>query len=84
MRRISLTCAAAGLIATALAAASPAKADPYRVIRWDGTGFCQVWDEGIPTRPRPSDYRVMTKPVHSFATALAVKDHMLRHHHCNF
>ncbi|MDR3467372.1 MAG: hypothetical protein P4M07_15685 [Xanthobacteraceae bacterium] len=84
MRRISLLCTAAGLVATALAVATPVKADPFRVIRWDGTGFCQVWDEGIPTQPWPSDYRVMTKPVHTFAAALAVKDHMLRHHHCTF
>ena len=48
MRRISLLCAAAGLAVTAFVAASPAEAG-YHLIRWQDTGFCQIWDESIPT-----------------------------------
>ena len=50
MRRLSLLCAAASLAVTALAAASPAEA-AYHLIRWQDSGFCQIWDENIPTTP---------------------------------
>ena len=83
MRRISALCAAAGIAFTALAATSPAEA-AFRVIRWDNTGFCQVWDYGIPTRPWPYNYTVVTHRLPSFGYALAVKDVMLRRHHCAF
>jgi hypothetical protein len=53
MRRVSLLCAAAMLAVTALAASTPAKADPFHLIRWSDSGFCQIWDEGIPTAPWP-------------------------------
>ena len=55
MRRISVLCAAAGLAVTAFVAASPAQAS-YHLIRRQDTGFCQIWDESIPTAPGPSDY----------------------------
>jgi hypothetical protein len=82
MRRISLTCAAAGLAVAALAASSPAKATPFHVIRWDTTGVCQVWDNGIPTTPWPGDYHIVTRSMPTYDTALRVKGHMLRHGHC--
>jgi hypothetical protein len=40
MRRLSALCAAAGLGLAALAASSPAQADPFHLIRWSDTGFC--------------------------------------------
>ena len=83
MRPISLTCAA-GLALAALAISGSAKASPYHLIRWEGTGFCQVWDNGIATKPWPSNYRVVTHGMSSFGTALRVKDHMLKHGHCTF
>jgi hypothetical protein len=48
MHRISALCAAAGLGLTALAATSPAQA-AFHLIRWQDNGFCQVWDQSIPT-----------------------------------
>ena len=51
MRHISLLSAAAALAVTALSTSTPAKADPFHLIRWSDTGFCQIWDEGIPTAP---------------------------------
>ena len=83
MRRISMLCAAAGLAVTALAAASPAQAG-FHVIRWHDTGFCQIWDNSIPTRPWPANYTTVTHRLPTFGSALAVKEAMLRHRHCAF
>ncbi|MEJ2624058.1 MAG: hypothetical protein P8Z80_05825 [Pseudolabrys sp.] len=44
--------AAAGLAVATVLATSPADAS-YRVIRWNVTGVCQIWDYGRPTRPFP-------------------------------
>jgi hypothetical protein len=82
MRRLSLTCAA-GLAVAALAASGPAKANPFHLVRWDSTGYCQVWDNGFPTAPWPSDYRVVTRSIPTYGDAIRVKGHMLRHGHCN-
>ena len=54
------------------------------MIRWHDTGFCQVWDYGIPTRPWSTNYTVVTHRLPTFGYALAVKDGMLRQHHCAF
>jgi hypothetical protein len=81
MRRLSVLCAVAGLGLTALAAASPAQA-AFHVIRWHDTGFCQVWDQNIPTKPFPSNYRTVSKSVPTFFDALAVKDGMLKRGAC--
>ena len=81
MRRLSVLCAVAGLALTALAAASPAQA-AFHVIRWHDTGFCQVWDQNIPTKPFPSNYRTVSKSVPTFFDALAVKDTLLKRGAC--
>ena len=83
MRRISMLCAAAGLAITALAATSPAQAG-FHVIRWHDTGFCQIWDNSIPTHPWPANYTTVTHRLPTFGSALAVKEVMLRHRHCAF
>ncbi len=82
-RRISILCAAAGLSLTALAASSPARAD-YHLIRWHDTGFCQIWDENIPTAPWPSNYSVVSHQVPTFVDALDLKGHMLQDGACSF
>lgn len=84
MRRTSLICAAASLAFTALAATTPAKADPFHLIRWSDTGFCQVWDEYIPTTPWPGNYTVVSITVPTFLDALAVKSHMVASGACSF
>jgi hypothetical protein len=83
MHRISILCAAAGLGLAALAATSPAEA-AFHLIRWDGSGYCQVWDQGIPTKPFPSDYKTVSTPVPTVVEALAVKEHLLRKRVCAF
>ncbi|MBU6464503.1 MAG: hypothetical protein KGK01_11075 [Bradyrhizobium sp.] len=83
MRPISTPCAVAALAFTAVAATSSAKAD-YHLIRWHDNGFCQIWDETIPTAPWPSNYSVVSETVPTFLAALDVKDHMLHEGGCAF
>ena len=81
MPRIFGFCAVAAIGFTALAASSPASA-AFHLIRWEGTGVCQVWDQSIPTKPIPSNYKTVSKPIPTFAAALAVKDGMLKKGSC--
>jgi hypothetical protein len=81
MRRFSILCAALGLAATGLVATSPAQAS-FKVIRWDGTGVCQIWDNAVPTKPFPTDYKVVSHPVPTFMDALATKDKLFHAARC--
>ena len=81
MLRVTALAATAGLALTAFAATSPAEA-AFHLIRWEGTGVCQVWDQSIPTKPVPSNYKTVSKPVPTFTAALAVKDGMLKKGTC--
>jgi hypothetical protein len=83
MRGNLMLCAAAGLAAVGFLATSPAEAS-YKVIKWDGNNFCQVWDYGLPTRPFPADYRVMTKSLAGFDAALSAKERLRHRGHCSF
>jgi hypothetical protein len=83
MRRISLLSAVAALAITALSASTPAKADPFHLIRWSDTGFCQIWDEGLPTMPWPGNYTVVSMTVATFFDALNVKNGMLWTRECS-
>ena len=84
MRRFSKLCVAAGLAAAAFVATSPAQAG-YHLIRWQDSGFCQIWDESFPTVPYPSNYTVIQGSMApTFGDALAVKDGMLRNGNCAF
>ena len=82
MRRIMLLSAAAAIAVTAFAATSPAEAG-FHLIRWEGTGFCQIWDESIPTAPYPSNYVAVSESLPTFWDALAVKNDMLREGRCS-
>ena len=77
MRRVLALCAVAG-IATSMFAVPASAAVGYYVIRWDNTGICQVWDNGVPTKPWPSDYKAVSKPVKTFDGALAVKAGLMK------
>jgi hypothetical protein len=81
MRRIHALCAAAGIAVSVLAVTTPADA-AFHLIRWEGTGICQVWDASIPTKPFPSNYKMVSRPVPTFVAALAVKDGMLKKGTC--
>lgn len=82
MRPLPAFLAAAGL-AAAFLASSPANA-AFHLIRWQGNGFCQVWDEGVPTTPWPSDYTVVSESVPTFVEALALKEGLIRAGTCTF
>jgi hypothetical protein len=84
MRRISLLVAAAALAVTALSASTPAKADPFHLIRWSDTGFFQIWDEGIPTTPWPGNYMVVSVTMPTFLDVLTIKSNMLATGACSF
>lgn len=77
MRPLPALLAAAGLAVTAFVAASPAEA-AFHLIRWQCNGFCQVWDESIPTMPWPSDYSTVSESVPTFVEALALKEGLIR------
>ena len=81
MRRFSIVCAALGLAATAFAATSPAQAS-YKVIRWDTTGACQIWDNAFATKPFASDYKTVSKSMPTFLDALAAKDKLFHSAKC--
>jgi hypothetical protein len=83
MRRISVLCAAAGLAVAAFVGTSPAEAG-YHLIRWQGDGLCQIWDESIPTTPWPSNYTRVSATVPTFLAALALKDTALKAGHCTW
>ena len=83
MRRATALCAAAGIAASSLAIVSPAQAG-YYVIRWDNTGICQIWNDDLTSKPLqwPSNYQVVSKPVPTFAAAVAVQEKMRQQRHC--
>jgi hypothetical protein len=85
MRRVPAFSAAACISIAALAVASPAQAG-YYLIRYDNTGVCQVWNEGMSFKPPrwPSDYKVMSRPVPTFTAALAAKEMLRQHGRCTW
>ena len=83
MRRLSTLAAAAGLAVTAFVATSPAQA-AYHLIRWQDTGFCQIWDENIPTTPYLYHYAIASTSVPTLIEVMADKEKMLRSGVCVF
>jgi hypothetical protein len=85
MRRTTALCAAAGIAVSAFAAIGPAQAGDYYLIRWDNTGVCQIWNEGLTQPIRwPSDYKVVSKPVPTVAAALALKEELRQRGRCRY
>jgi hypothetical protein len=77
MRRVLALCAASSIALSALAVGT-AQAAPYHLIKWSGTEFCQVWDNGVPTKPMPANYTAVSKPVPTLDAALAVKAGLMK------
>ena len=80
MRKLSI---AAALAVTAFVASSPANA-AYSLIRWEGTGFCQIWDHAIPGQPFPSNFTTVSAQVPTILDALNAKNGMLASGACKF
>ena len=55
----------------------------FRVIQWDFTRICQIYDFGWGGRPIPSNYRVLTPPLPSFRAAVRAKSQLARHGRCS-
>ena len=83
MRRVTALCAASAIALSAIAAVSPAEA-AYHLIKWGGTDACQVWDESVPTKPSPDNYKTVSKHVATFDAALAVKASLMKKGVCKF
>ena len=89
MRRVTALCAAA-IAASTLVAADAAVARPmpqqsgYYVIRWDDTGVCQIWNTDLTEKPWRlfSEYKIVSKPVPTFAAAAAIQEQMRFGHGC--
>jgi hypothetical protein len=81
MRQVTALCAAAAIAVSTLAVASPAQA-AFHVIKWSGNDLCQVWDESIPTKPFPANYKAVSKPVPTLDAALAVKSGLMKRGVC--
>jgi hypothetical protein len=77
MRRVTALCAASAIALSAIATVSPAQA-AFHIIKWGGNNLCQVWDESVPTKPWPDNYKAVSKPVASFDAAVAVKAHLTK------
>ena len=84
MRRVTTLCAALGIAVSAVAVTAPAQAG-YYVIRWDNTGICQIWNEDLKYKPIewPSHYKVVSKPVPTFADASAIQIKMRDERRCS-
>jgi hypothetical protein len=79
MHRITALCAAAAIVASTAAVARPMpQQSGYYVIRWDNTGVCQIWNTDLQQQPVRfmSDYKVVSKPVPTFAEANAIQEKM--------
>lgn len=85
MRRISLLSAVVGIAAMSGAAAAPAPAAGYYVIRWENTGICQIWNTDLTHKPWewPSHYKVVSKPFPTFSDAMAVQLKMREQRSCS-
>jgi hypothetical protein len=86
MRRITTFCAVSALALSAAALLSPAQAAPYHLVRWDDTGYCEIWDMGLATKPVRwfSDYEIVSKRKPTFEASLMTKDRLLKRGVCRF
>jgi hypothetical protein len=84
MRKLSILAAATAVAVTALAASTSANA-AYSIIRWDGTGFCQIWDHNFPMPLWPTTYKtVAPATLPTFIDAINAKTGMVTSGACTF
>ncbi len=73
---IAAVAAAAAFMTTAPADAT------WRVIKWNITGICQIWDFGVDGKPIPFDFHTLTRPLPSFDAAVNAKERLWRAGRC--
>ena len=81
-RKLMLAAATATVVAATSFAAAPADASPYRVIRWDGTRLCQVWDFGM-SKPVGA-YKVLSKKKKTVEAATRTLERRVAKHRCGW
>ena len=84
MTRFSTIVAAASLAIAAFAATAPAAEAGYHLIRWQGNGFCQIWNDNVLNLLDRSVYVVASTSVPTLVEAMADKEVMLRRGSCAF
>jgi len=77
MKRVSLIL---GVVAISFVASSQTEAS-YQIIRWP-SGFCQIWNNSIPGRPLPNDYKTGRKTFKTFEAATAVRAQLAARRQC--
>jgi hypothetical protein len=91
MRRVIALCAATGVAISALAIVPAQAAHRHRaplagyyVIRWNNTGICQIWNTDLRYKPTEmfSNYKVVSKPVPTFAEANTIQLRMRDQRSC--
>ena len=82
LRRSFTLCAAAGLASLFFVSSASAKPD-YRVILWNASGICQIYDFSWGGPPLPSDFHIVTRRLPSFTAALNAKAGLVRRGHCS-
>ena len=62
---------------------TPAQASDYRVIQWNDTRICQVYDMTWQIKPITSNYKVLTKKsLPTFAAAVDAKSKIAKQANC--
>ena len=62
---------------------TPAQASDYRVIQWNDTRICQVYDMTWQIKPITSNYKVLTKnSLSTFAAAVDAKSKIAKQANC--
>jgi hypothetical protein len=84
MRRFTALCVAAGIALSTFVVVSPAQASPWSLVRYDNTGYCQIWNDGMTFKPLkwPSDYKMVGKPVPTLSAAISVRDDLIKKGKC--
>jgi hypothetical protein len=62
---------------------SPAQAADFRIIQWNASRACQIYDFSWGFWPIPPDYRVLTKSLRSYSAALSAKNALARRSRCS-
>ena len=62
---------------------SPAQAADFRVIQWNASRACQIYDFSWGFRPIPPNYKVLTKSLPSYSAALSAKNALARRARCS-
>ena len=62
---------------------SPAQAADFRVIKWNVTKVCQIYDMSWGLKPIPPDYKVLTKSIATFDGAVKAKAALAKKGKCS-